>query len=111
MKRRPAIEKSIKDITGEDYRVRVLATVVDRNPESLSILMDDGTGRAAVFFADADQFEMAVEGRLVRVFGKVKGEEKIEIEAELIQDMSDMDMGLYEQVKYITEKVRGGKDV
>jgi hypothetical protein len=105
VRRRPAVERTIQEISEQDFRVRIIGTVVDMSRESQSIIIDDGTGRAVVFFPDPAQFEEVQEGKLYRVFGKVKKDENIEIEAELIQDMSNLDVGLYEQVRYITEKL------
>lgn len=111
-RRLPAKEKNIKDISEEDFRVRILGTVVDRDEINNSAMIDDGTGRAIMLFADPDQFFLAEDGKLVRVVGKVrKEEENIEIEVELIQDMGKLDLGLYEQVKYISERFRGEKNV
>jgi len=99
------VERTIAEIEDTDFRVRVTGTVVDKSAETQSVMLDDGTGRAVVFFPDTAQFEEAEEGRLYRVFGKVQKHENIEIEAELIQDMSRLDMNLFEQVKYYIEKL------
>lgn len=106
-RRLPSVERSIKDITEKDFRVRVTGIVVDRNDANSSIMLDDGTGRLIAFFADPDQFAMAEAGRLIRVIGRVRKEENIEIDVEILQDMSKLDSGLYEQVKYLSEKLGG----
>lgn len=106
MRRLPSKEKSIKEISEQDFRVRVLGTVVDRDEVNNSVMIDDGTGRATLLFADPEQLGIAREGKLVRVIGKVRKDENA-IEVEIIQDMSKLDIGLYEQVKYISEKIKG----
>ncbi|MFQ6137324.1 MAG: replication protein RepA [Candidatus Hydrothermarchaeales archaeon] len=106
-RRQPSKEKSIEDITSDDFRVRVLGVVVDRDEDDYSIMLDDGTGRAVVQFSDPDQFHLAEAGKRIRVIGRVMVQEGVVIDAELIQDMSKLDMGLYEQVRYVTEKIRG----
>ncbi len=106
--RLPSKERSIKDITPDDKIVRVLGVVVGSDEDNFSIMLDDGTGRAVVQFIDPDQFQKAEAGKRVRVIGRTRvQEEEVYIEAELIQDMGRLDMGLYEQVRYITEKIRG----
>ena len=105
--RSPSKEKCIKDITSEDIRVRVLGVVVGRDEDNYSIMLDDGTGRAVVQFIEPDQFQKAEAGKRVRIIGRPMVQDDVIIEAELIQDMSLLDMGLYEQVRYISEKIRG----
>lgn len=106
-RRLPSKERSITDVTTDDIRVRVLGIVVGRDEDNYSIMLDDGTGRAVVQFIDPDQFQKAEAGKKVRIIGRVMVSEEVLIEAEIIQDMSRLDMGLYEQVRYITEKIRG----
>ncbi|MFQ5975463.1 MAG: replication protein RepA [Candidatus Hydrothermarchaeales archaeon] len=106
-RRLPSKERSIKDVATDDIRVRVLGIVVGRDEDNYSIMLDDGTGRAVVQFIDPDQFQKAEAGKKVRIIGRVMVSEEVLIEAEIIQDMSRLDMGLYEQVRYITEKIRG----
>jgi|Deesub1362B_J571_1020462.scaffolds.fasta_scaffold00426_22 hypothetical protein len=105
-RRFPAKEVEIANITGEEFRVRVLGTIVDKDEASGTALIDDGTGRAVLLFADPELFSRAVEGRRVRVLGRVRVAEAVEIEVEVIQDMSKLDIALYEQVKYAVEKLK-----
>ncbi len=106
MRRLPSREKSIREISEQDFRIRILGTVVDRDEVNSSVMIDDGTGRIVAVFADPEHLAVAREGRLVRVIGKVRKDENI-IEVETIQDMGKLDLGLYEQVKYVSEKMRG----
>jgi len=108
-KRLPAIERQIAEIAPEDFRLRILGVVVDRNEKDYSAILDDGTGRIVIQFPDIDQFDVAEEGRLIRVFGRLAGGETQSIEVELVQDMSSLDIGIYDQWKYISDKVK--KDV
>lgn len=105
-RRLPSVERTVKEIDPADYRIRVLGVVVDRDEGNLSAMIDDGTGGVVARFADSDQFALAEDGKRVRVIGKVKAGEGPEIEVEVIQDMSLLDLGLYEQVRYIADKVR-----
>lgn len=105
-KRAHSVEKEIKDIGGEDFRVRILGTVVEMNREEYEAVVDDGTGRASVLFADPEQFKNLKEGEAVRIIGRViPGDERV-IDAEIVQGMAKLDMSLYKQVKYIEEKLK-----
>lgn len=104
-RRLPGKEKNIKDIVEEDFRVTILGTVVDLDKVSNTAMIDDGTGRVLLLFPDSAQLEPLEAGKPVRVIGRVRKEENIEIEVEIIQDMSKLDLGLYEQVKYISERI------
>jgi len=107
MKRSPAVERQIKDVKADDFRVRILGTVVDRDEANSSVLIDDGTGRAVAVFSDPEALKEVPEGKRVRVIGKARHGEPLEIEVEVVQDMSDLDMDLYEKVRNISEKLAG----
>ncbi len=103
-RRRPGVEREIEDIREEDYRVRVTGVVVDRDSSNYSAVLDDSTGRVDVFFSTKEDFDIAEEGKLVRVIGKViKDDEKLWIDVEIIQNMQGLDPALFKQVKYIEE--------
>ncbi|MFQ5815359.1 MAG: hypothetical protein ACE5G7_02565 [Candidatus Hydrothermarchaeaceae archaeon] len=107
MKRAPALERCVKDIRADDFRVRILGIVVDKDDANNSILIDDGTGRAVAVFPDPDFMKGLAEGKPVRVIGKNRNGNPIEIEVEVVQDMSKLDMDLYEKVRNISEKIVG----
>ncbi len=107
MKRAPASERCIKDIRAEDFRVRILGIVVGRDAANNSVLIDDGTGRALAIFPDAESMGNLSEGKRVRVIGKVKPGSTPEVEVEVVQDMSKLDMDLYTQVKQVSDKLGG----
>jgi RNase P/RNase MRP subunit p29 len=90
-RRLPAHEKRINNISKDDVRVRLFGTVIDSNDNI--VVIDDGTGKINVTFNDPVQVKA---GRTVRVFGKVMpAENGFEIEGEIIQDMSGVDVSLY----------------
>ncbi len=104
-RRRPGVEREIESIKEEDYRVRVIGIVVDRDPGNYSATIDDSTGRADVFFSRKEDFDIVEEGRLIRIIGKViKDDEKLWIDAEIVQNMHGLDPALLKQVRYIEEK-------
>jgi len=79
--------------------VSIVGTVVNRNDTVLSFLLDDGTGTVNVILNDADKFSQLHDGQIVRVFGRLWGEgSDIEIQGDLIQDFSKIDLALFKQV-------------
>jgi len=103
-RRRPGIEKTISEINENDFRVRILGTVVDLDEVNNSCVIDDETDRATVFFESQEKFSLVETGKTLRVIGKVR--KNNEIDAEIVQDMSMIDLGLLEQAKYVLEKLR-----
>lgn len=97
-----AVPKDIKDISPSDGVVRVLGVVVESTPGY--ILLDDGTGVIRVSLTgDTPTPEI---GKVVRVFGSVARNSRGDtyINAEIVQDMSALDLGLYRRVKNIKKR-------
>lgn len=95
MRRLPAIEKNISDISKEDVRISLLGTILDKKGQT--IVLDDGTGQVQITFSEPVKEEAK---KLVRVIGKVIPlQEDFEIQGEVIQDMSGLDMELYKKVR------------
>lgn len=105
-RRLPAVERYIKDIGGEDFRVRINGVVVDVHRDTYTAMVDDGTGRAIVQFVDPEIFEKLKEGSTVRIIGKAVPGEETMIDAEVVQDMSKLDLGLYNRARYVAESLR-----
>lgn len=101
-RRQPAVPKRIENISPQDdVRVRVVGTVLDRREDS--VMVDDGSGTVEAFL-DADDLESVSEGQRVRVFGRVlPTSESFELQGELVQDMTDLDMDLYGRVREALE--------
>jgi hypothetical protein len=96
-RRLPSVERKISEIRPEDVRVKVLGTVIDKNGSRL--VMDDGTGRIEVVFDEHVDVKL---NQLVRVFGRVIPlEDGFEIQSEILQDMSLLDMDLLKKVEGI----------
>ncbi len=105
-RRLPSTERNIKDLSGEDFRVRINGVVVDIHKDTYTAMVDDGTGRAIVQFIDPEMFGRLKEGGFVRIIGKmVPGEETL-VDAEIAEDMSKLDLGLYNRAKYVIESLR-----
>lgn len=89
-------EKNVTDVNERDIRVAILGTVVNANTERL--VLDDGTDSIEVLLQpDA---KPAVQGSVVRVIGRVRSTEgALHIEAETVQKMDGLDIGLYKSLK------------
>ncbi|MCK4335750.1 MAG: replication protein RepA [Candidatus Aenigmarchaeota archaeon] len=99
-RRLPAYEKKVTEIGKDDVRVRLLGMVIDKKENV--IVLDDGTGKINVIFTEP--FETEVNKR-VRVFGRViPAEEGFEIQGEILQDMSDVDLELYKKVSELEKE-------
>lgn len=105
-RRLPAVEKSIKDLSEEDFRVRVNGVIVDVHKDTYTAMIDDGTGRAVIQFIDPELFGKLKEGKPMRIIGKMVPGENTMIDVEILQDMSKLDLSLYNRVKYVSEKMR-----
>jgi len=91
-RRMPSVQKNIRDINEKDIRVRLIGTVIDY--QNGSLLLDDGTGHAEIISEIP-----AKVGSFVRVFTRVlQLENRHELRAEVVQDLSAMDKRLYKRV-------------
>ena len=97
-KRFPTVEKKISEITPENVRVSIIGTVVDKTNDKL--IVDDGTGSIEIF-SDENLIKNVENSKVVRVIGRVTSDGSISINAEIIQDFSKFDIGLYEKIKNI----------
>ena len=92
-------EKGISEISKTDRFVEVYAHVARKEP----FIIDDGSGQALVNSACS-----FVEGDLIVVIGRVTIRETNampEIDPILIQDMSKLDLDLYNQLKEIKARI------
>jgi len=97
----PAKEKSIKEINKSDVRVRILGTVIDAKDNM--IVLDDGTGKVNVIFRENVNVK---DHQTVRIFGRVMPTENgFEIEGEIIQDMSGIDINLYRKTIKLEKEI------
>ena len=97
-KRFPTTEKKISEITPENIRVSIIGTIIDKTENKL--IVDDGSGSIEVF-SDEELIKNVGNNKIVRVIGRVTSDGTLAINAELIQDFSRFDVGLYEEIKNI----------
>ncbi len=96
-KRKPYVEKFIKDISFKDFKVSVSGIIVNKSENSF--LLDDGTGQVAVSSATIPAYEY------LRVFGKIIPlENGFELQSEIIQDLSKIDKAIHRKVKELLSK-------
>jgi hypothetical protein len=98
IRRMPSLLRNVSEISSEDMRVSLIGTVIDRQ-DNLAVI-DDGTGQIKVSFENNPEVGL---DKLVRVFGRVLPlEGGFELQGEIIQDMSGLDMGLLKRVNSIS---------
>jgi len=96
-RRMPSVERKISGIKPEDIRVRVMGTVIDKQGNKLVI--DDSTGKIEAVFEEPVNTEL---NKMVRVFGRVIPiEDGFELQGEIIQDMSQLDLELHKKLEGI----------
>jgi len=85
----PAVKRKISEINPNlDSRVSLIGKIIDIG-ENLLVL-DDGTGKINISFSEDIPKPELKQNKLVRIFGFVIPSEQIEIQAEIIQDMSKL---------------------
>ncbi len=99
-RRAAAKPKKVEDIDPQrDIRARVTGTVISKDEESVTI--DDGTGSVEVFMQE-DEIEKVEENERARVLGRVlPTPDSFEIQAEVVQDFSDIEPELLDRVKKV----------
>ena len=104
-RRMPSIEKSISDIHPEtDVRVRLIGTVIDAG--SNSVVIDDGTGKAEIYFEEEPRVR---QGQLVRIITRIIPLiDGFESRGEAIQILDGFNLELYKKAKSIIKNFWGG---
>ena len=103
IKRAPSVPTKIKNLKNAEGRVSILGTVVSKNPDLSSFILDDGEAQVLVLTKRIRDFNDIKEGQLVRVLGKIWGEgDEVEVQADFVQDFSRIDKELY--IKLFTEE-------
>lgn len=102
-RRAAAVKKDVTAIDPQaDIRVRITGTVISK--ESDSVALDDSTGTVEVFMQE-DELEEIEEGQRVRVLGRVlPTPDSFEIQAEVVQDFSDVDPELESRVNKVVSE-------
>ncbi len=101
LRRAPAVPVKISDLRGDMGRVCVLGTIVSKNSDIGSLIIDDGQASVLVLLSEMQDLEKLKEGQTVRAIGRVWGTgDEIEIQAELVQNFDKIDRELYNKVMF-----------
>lgn len=99
------VQKKISDINPlVDSKLKILGFVVDKKEDT--VVLDDGSGKIRVVIDIPGLIEKAGVDKLVRVFGSlvpVEGNNS-EIRAEIVQDLSGLDINLYKTTNELYNK-------
>lgn len=105
-KRSVGKEKKISNVSSDDTRAKLVGTITSKDDDSSLLTLDDGEDQARVVTEELDSVDFEV-GDKIRIIGLVRQslseEEDFEINAEIIQDASDLDMDIYN--KYLDMKI------
>jgi hypothetical protein len=95
-RRLPAIEKRIADIQPDsDVRIRLMGTIIDMGPNS--IVIDDGTGKAEIYFEEEPKVK---QGQLVRIITRILPMiDGYECKGEVLQNMEGFNLELYKKAR------------
>jgi len=115
-KRKPAEQRWINELSEEGIgnNIRILGSIVDiksiqdqENPNNQEnqtyLVLDDGTGRVQVISNKSLTLELGAQIRVFGILSKTSQNELV-IEAEIIQDMKDLDMNLYKRVQEVKRR-------
>lgn len=110
-RRKPAQERWIRELSDQDLqkRVKVLGSILDiksePNQDQTYAILDDGTGRVEIVVNHPISFKTGNQIRILGILGKTDQDEYI-IDAEIIQDMKNLDIDLYKRVKEVKRKFK-----
>ena len=99
------LKKFISEINPDtDLKIKLIGFVVDKKDDT--IVLDDGSGKVNVFVDIPNMMEKININQLVRVFGStLPTENGFEIKADLIQDLTNLNINLYKKVDELYKEV------
>jgi len=99
------VKRKIPEINPDvDLKVKIMGFVVDKKDDT--ILLDDGSGKVRVFVDAPGMMEEIDINKLIRVFGStLPTEDGFEIKADVVQDLSDLNIDLYKKVEELYNKM------
>ncbi|MBU5687953.1 MAG: hypothetical protein KQA41_02610 [Candidatus Aenigmarchaeota archaeon] len=97
------VKKYINEVNPEiDFKVKIVGLVVDKTDSS--ILIDDGKDKVKVFL-EPEMIEKIGIHQLVSVFGStIPSEDGFELKADLVQDLTGLNLNLYKKVEELYKK-------
>jgi hypothetical protein len=101
VRRSPSRPTAIKNLKSSEGRISITGTIISKNKDLSSFILDDGESQVLVLTKRVTDFENVKEGQFVRVLGKIWGEgDEVEIQADIVQDFSKIDKELYINLFY-----------
>jgi len=99
------IKKIITEINPDtDLKVKLIGFVVDKKDDT--VVLDDGSGKVNVFVDIPSMMEKINVNQAVRVFGStLPTENGFEIKADLIQDLTNLNINLYKKVEELYKEM------
>ena len=99
------LKKTISEINPDtDLKVNLIGLIVDKKDDM--IVLDDGSGKVSVFIDIPNIMEKININQLVRVFGStLPTENGFEIKADIIQDLTNLNINLYKKVEELYKEV------
>ncbi len=99
------VKKKIEEINPEtDLKVKLLGFIVDKKDDT--IILDDGSKKIKVFVDNPLIVEKMNINQLVRIFGStLPTDEGFEIKADVVQDLSNLNINLYKKVEELYNKM------
>lgn len=112
-RRKPASQKWINELNDEDLQsqVRVLGSIVDiqsiqdETQEKISIILDDGTDTIRIILDKSIPLKIGDQIRVYGTLGKTEKEDYI-LDAEIVQDMNQLDLELYKRVQDVKRRYK-----
>jgi len=97
--------RKIEEVSPEnDFKVKVMGFVVDKKDDT--VIIDDGSGKLQVFVDLPNIIDNVSTNQLVKVFGTVMPTDQgFEIKADIVQDLSDLNVKLYKKVNKLYKKM------
>ncbi|MBR9679247.1 MAG: hypothetical protein GON13_03195 [Nanoarchaeota archaeon] len=97
--RKPYAFKKISEITSEDVSVKVLGTVIKKDKDSSSMVLDSGKSAIVVLLPKDELYDKIEIGKQTRVLGTVLPYDGgVELKADMVQDFSNVNKDLYTEI-------------
>jgi RNase P/RNase MRP subunit p29 len=99
------VKRKIEEINPEtDLKVKIMGFVVDKKDDT--VILDDGSKKAKVFVDNITIVEKMNINQLIRIFGStLPTDEGFEIKADVVQDLSNLNINLYKKVEELYNKM------
>ncbi len=96
-----AVEKRINEISAESPCISTIGTVISRNSEESSMVLDDGTGQITVNVNSLPQL-----GSLIRIIAMpFVSDDQVMLDAMIIQDFTGFEVDLYREILQMEERI------